>query len=149
MRAVVQRVGSSKVKVEGVTRGEISSGLLVYLGVGKDDNPESSRYMAEKILNLRIFPDEHGRMNRSLLESGGEILVISQFTLYADARKGRRPSYNRAALSDKAELLYRQFLSDLASAGVAVASGVFQSEMQVHTLNLGPVTILVDSDKEF
>ena len=149
MRAVVQRAGASKVKVEGITRGEISSGLLVYLGVGKEDTPACCSYMAEKIVNLRIFPDAVGRMNRSLLEAGGEILVISQFTLYADARKGRRPSYNRAALSDRAEILYRQFLTDLASLGVSVASGVFQAEMDVYSLILGPVTILIDSDKEF
>jgi D-aminoacyl-tRNA deacylase len=149
MRAVVQRVGPARVEVEGITRGEISSGLLVYLGVGKEDTANACRYVAEKLVNLRIFPDENGRMNRSLLEAGGEILVISQFTLYADTRKGRRPSYNRAALSDSAELLYRQFLTDLASLGAAVASGVFQAEMQVFSLNLGPVTILLDSEKEF
>ena len=149
MRAVVQRAGASKVEVDGITRGKISSGLLVYLGVGKEDTPASCSYMAEKIVNLRIFPDDAGRMNRSLLEAGGEILVISQFTLYADARKGRRPSYNRAALSDRADFLYRKFLTDLASLGVTVKSGVFQAEMNVYSLILGPVTILVDSDKEF
>jgi D-tyrosyl-tRNA(Tyr) deacylase len=127
--------------------GEISAGLLVLLGVGRGDSPESALYLAEKIANLRIFPDEAGKMNRSLVEVGGAALVISQFTLYGDTRGGRRPSYIQAAPPEDANRLYEEFVRCLHSLGVRVGTGVFQAHMAVESVNDGPVTILLDSEK--
>jgi len=147
VRAVVQRVSHASVTVEGQVAGEIRAGLLILLGVGRVDNPESAAYLAEKISNLRIFADDAGKMNRSLLDTGGAALVVSQFTLYADTRGGRRPSYIQAAPPEEAVRLYEEFVRLLRAAGVTVATGVFQAHMQVELVNDGPVTILLDSEK--
>lgn len=147
MRAVVQRVSHASVTVEGQVAGEIRAGLMILLGVGRVDNPESAAYLAEKISNLRIFADDAGKMNRSLLDTGGAVLVVSQFTLYADTRGGRRPSYIQAAPPEEAVRLYEEFVRLLRAAGVTVATGVFQAHMQVELVNDGPVTILLDSEK--
>lgn len=149
MRAVVQRTLACSVVVAGETVGQISSGLLVYLGVEADDDERDARYLADKVINLRIFEDDAGKMNLSVSELGREILVVSQFTLQADARKGRRPSYNRAAAPEKAEKLYRFFLDELAGRGIPPASGSFGAHMEVQYTNDGPVTILIDSKKSF
>ena len=147
MRAVVQRVSHASVMVEGQLAGEIRAGLLILLGVGRLDNPESSAYLAEKISKLRIFADDAGKMNRSLIDTGGAALVVSQFTLYADTRGGRRPSYIQAAPPEEAVRLYEEFVRLLRAAGVTVATGVFQAHMEVELVNDGPVTILLDSEK--
>ncbi len=146
MRAVVQRVVRARVTVGAQVAGEISAGLLVLLGVGRGDSPESALYLAEKIANLRIFPDEAGKMNRSLVEVGGAALVISQFTLYGDTRGGRRPSYIQAAPPEDANRLYEEFVRCLHSLGVRVGTGVFQAHMAVESVNDGPVTFLLDSE---
>jgi D-tyrosyl-tRNA(Tyr) deacylase len=148
LRAVIQRVSRASVTVEGRVAGDIGSGILVLLGVGRSDNLESAAYLAEKIANLRIFSDEAGKMNLSLLDVGGSALVVSQFTHYGDTRGGRRPSYIQAALSDEAARLYEGFIGLLRSAGITVATGVFQAYMQVELVNDGPVTILLDSEKK-
>jgi D-tyrosyl-tRNA(Tyr) deacylase len=148
LRAVIQRVSRASVTVEGRVAGEIGSGILVLLGVGRSDNLESAAYLAEKIANLRIFSDQAGKMNLSLLDVSGSALVVSQFTLYGDTRGGRRPSYIQAALPDQAARLYEGFIGLLRSAGVTVATGVFQAHMQVELMNDGPVTILLDSEKK-
>jgi D-tyrosyl-tRNA(Tyr) deacylase len=137
------------VRVGGGLVGSISRGLLVYLGVGDEDDEAHLHYLADKIVNLRIFEDEEGRMNRSLLETGGELLVVSQFTLWGDARKGRRPSYSRAAAPERAESLYLQFIEECKKTGLTVRSGVFGAMMDVSYTNYGPVTILLDSEKLF
>ena len=147
MRAVIQRVGRASVAVEGRVAGEIGAGVLVLLGVGRTDNPESAAYLAEKIANLRIFSDEAGKMNLSLLDVSGAALVVSQFTLYADTRGGRRPSYIQAAAPEEANRLYEEFVSAMRTLGVRVETGVFQAHMQVELVNDGPVTILLDSEK--
>ncbi len=147
MRAVVQRVTSASVTVDGRVAGEIGAGLVVLLGVSRADNPESAAYLAEKIANLRIFSDEAGKMNRSLVDMGGSALVVSQFTLYGDTRGGRRPSYIQAAPPEEANPLYEEFVRSMRSLGVAVETGVFQAHMQVELVNDGPVTILLDSEK--
>ena len=147
MRAVVQRVSHARVTVDGRVAGEIRAGLLILLGVGRLDHPESAAYLAEKISNLRIFADDAGKMNRSLLDTRGAVLVVSQFTLYADTRGGRRPSYIRAAPPEDAVRLYEEFVRLLRAAGITVATGVFQAHMQVELVNDGPVTILLDSEK--
>ena len=149
MRAVIQRVTRARVAVEGRTAGEISSGLLILLGVGKADNPEASSFLAEKIANLRIFSDEAGKMNRSILDTGGSALVVSQFTLYADTRGGRRPSYVQAAAPEDANRLYEEFIRSLRSLGLRVETGVFRAHMEVELVNDGPVTILLDSEMAF
>jgi D-aminoacyl-tRNA deacylase len=149
MRAVVQRVSECSVHVDGRLTGEIGAGLLVYLGVGRRDTEADARALCEKILNLRIFTDEQNKMNRSLLDTRGDILVVSQFTLYGDAREGRRPSYTEAADAETARRLYEHALSLFARSGLRVASGEFQAMMQVRYTNMGPVTILVDSEKTF
>jgi D-tyrosyl-tRNA(Tyr) deacylase len=149
MRAVIQRVTRARVAVEGRTAGEISSGLLILLGVGKADNPEASSSLAEKIANLRIFPDEAGKMNRSILDTGGSALVVSQFTLYGDTRCGRRPSYVQAAAPEDANRLYEEFIRSLRSLGLRVETGVFRAHMEVELVNDGPVTILLDSEMAF
>ena len=149
MRAVVQRTGSARVEVDNRIVGEIGKGLLVYLGIGNEDTEKDLLYLVEKLVNLRIFPDEGGKMNRSVLDIKGGILVVSQFTLYADARKGRRPSYNKAAEPGKAEKLYKKFLDSLGERNIRVSAGIFQAEMNVVSQNEGPVTILLDSQKTF
>lgn len=149
MRCVVQRVKSCKVKVDEEIVGAIERGLLVYVGVSSDDTDRDVDYCAEKVLNMRIYPDEKGKMNLSVLETGGGVLAVSQFTLYGDMRKGRRPSYNRAAQPDKAAAAYEKFLNAVRNAGIDIQSGRFQTKMEVSYINEGPVTILVDSEKNF
>ena len=149
MRAVVQRVKNAKVEIEQKIVGAIGSGLLVFLGVGEADTEEDCDYLANKIGHLRIFADENGLMNLSVLETSGSVLVVSQFTLWADCRKGRRPSFIAAAAPDKANKLYEYFIGLLRSQGLTVATGQFQEMMDVHLINDGPVTILLDSQKFF
>ncbi|MDH4009977.1 MAG: D-aminoacyl-tRNA deacylase [Desulfobacterales bacterium] len=145
MRAVVQRVKQSSVKTNGEMVGRIGQGLLVLLGVAKGDRAEDADYLANKILNLRIFEDEDGKMNRSLLEIGGELLAVSQFTLLADCRKGRRPSFIAAAEPGKATELYEKFVERVRQTGVAVQTGRFRAMMEVALINDGPVTIIIES----
>jgi D-tyrosyl-tRNA(Tyr) deacylase len=147
MRTVVQRVSRARVVVEGKVTGEIGPGLLVLLGVARDDSSAAASYLADKVANLRIFDDDQGKMNRSLLETGGSVLVVSQFTLYGDTRGQRRPSYLRAASPEQAKALYEQFVAALRALGVRVETGVFQAMMSVELVNEGPVTILMDSEK--
>jgi D-tyrosyl-tRNA(Tyr) deacylase len=147
LRAVVQRVTRARVTVDARVAGGISNGLVVLLGVGRQDTEESAAYLAEKIANLRIFADEAGKMNRSLVETGGSALVVSQFTLYGDTRRGRRPSYTRAAPPEEANRLYEEFVRALGAHGIHVETGVFQAHMEVELVNDGPVTLLLDSEK--
>ena len=149
MRAVVQRVSRAKVTVEQKVTGEIGAGLMILLGVGKEDKSEVAAAMAEKLANLRIFEDSGGKMNLSLRDVKGSALVVSQFTLYGDARGQRRPSFISAAPPDLAKQLYEEFCEALKKLGVPVATGIFQAMMSVELVNEGPVTILVDSDKTF
>ncbi|WP_010586649.1 D-aminoacyl-tRNA deacylase [Schlesneria paludicola] len=149
MRAVVQRVSRAKVTVAGEVVGEIERGLLVLLGVSEDDTQDDASYLAEKIVSLRIFPDDDEKMNRSLLDVAGRMLVVSQFTLYGDCRKGRRPSFIKAARPEQADNLYRIFVAEVQGRGVPTATGRFQTHMDVELVNDGPVTLLVDSRKEF
>jgi D-tyrosyl-tRNA(Tyr) deacylase len=149
MRAVVQRVSRARVTVEGRATGEIGSGLMILLGVGREDTPAVAASMAEKIANLRIFEDDQGKMNRSLLDVRGAALVVSQFTLYGDARGQRRPSFISAAPPEKAKALYEKFSATMQALGIIVATGIFQAMMSVELVNEGPVTILLDSDKTF
>jgi D-tyrosyl-tRNA(Tyr) deacylase len=148
MRAVVQRVKESKVEVKGAIVGAIGPGLLILLGVGKDDSEKDCEYLANKIAHLRIFPDSDGLMNISLLETGRSALVVSQFTLWGDTRKGRRPSFARAAPPDKARGLYEYFIGLLKKQGIHVATGRFQEMMEVFLVNDGPVTLILDSTKD-
>jgi D-aminoacyl-tRNA deacylase len=149
MRAVVQRVSRARVTVEGRTTGEIGAGLMILLGVGKEDNAKVAAAMAEKLANLRIFEDAAGKMNLSLLETKGGALVVSQFTLYGDARGQRRPSFVSAAPPELAKQLYEEFCKAMKRLGITVATGIFQTIMSVELVNEGPVTILIDSDKTF
>lgn len=149
MRAVVQRVSRASVTVEGRVAGEIGSGLMILLGVGREDTPAVAASFAEKVANLRIFEDDQGKMNRSLLDVKGAALVVSQFTLYGDARGQRRPSFISAAPPELAKALYKEFTVAMQGLGVTVATGVFQTTMSVELVNEGPVTILLDSDKAF
>jgi D-tyrosyl-tRNA(Tyr) deacylase len=149
MRAVVQRVSRAKVTVEGRVSGEIGAGLMVLLGVGREDSAAVAASLAEKVANLRIFEDEQGKMNRSLLDVKGAVLVVSQFTLYGDARGQRRPSFISAAPPEQAATLYEEFNKALRGLDVTVATGIFQTMMSVELVNEGPVTILLDSDKQF
>jgi len=150
MRAVVQRVSRASVEVDGRRVGAIGPGLLVLLGAGAGDGAAEVAYMVDKVVNLRIFPDEAGKMNRSVLEVGGGVLAVSQFTLYGDARKGRRPAFTGALEPGAAEALYLELVAGLRAAGVAeVATGVFGAMMEVELVNSGPVTILLDSGKAF
>jgi len=149
MRAVVQRVSRARVTVEGGVTGEIGAGLMILLGIGRNDAPANATTMAEKTANLRIFEDDEGKMNRSLLDVKGSALVVSQFTLYGDARGQRRPSFVAAAPPDEAKKLYEEFCETLRKLGVTVATGVFKAMMSVESVNEGPVTILLDSDKTF
>ncbi len=149
MRAVVQRVSRARVTVQNSMTGEIATGFVILLGIGRNDTPAVAVHLAEKIANLRIFEDDQGKMNRSLLDAAGSALVVSQFTLYGDARGQRRPSFIAAAPPEQAKTLYEEFNEALRSLGVTVATGVFQAMMSVELVNEGPVTILLDSDKTF
>jgi D-tyrosyl-tRNA(Tyr) deacylase len=149
MRAVVQRVTGARVEVAGDIVGEIADGFLVLLGVARDDAQTDADYLAEKIVNLRVFTNGQGKMNLSLSDMGGAVLVVSQFTLYADTRRGRRPSYIDAAEPDKANALYEYFVERVRAQGIKVETGVFQVMMKVSLINDGPVTILLDSRKAF
>jgi D-tyrosyl-tRNA(Tyr) deacylase len=144
MRAVLQRVTMARVEVDGAVVGEIGAGLLILLGVTKTDTAPQAELLADKILNLRIFSDDAGKMNRSLLDTGGALLVVSQFTLYGDCRKGRRPSFDRAAPAEQAKTLYEQFVAAARRSGVRVETGVFQAHMAVSLVNAGPVTLIVE-----
>jgi len=145
MRALIQRVLKAEISVDGQVVGSIGPGLLVFLGVGQGDTPNGADYLLDKILSLRIFSDEHSRMNRNLLDVGGALLVASQFTLYANTRKGRRPSFELAAPPDLAKQLYDYFLCQASKSGVVLQAGVFQAHMQVSLINDGPVTLLIDT----
>jgi len=149
MRAVVQRVSRAKVTVDAETTGEIGLGLLVLLGVGRGDEESGADYLAEKIIGLRIFEDDGGKMNRSVVDVGGAVLVVSQFTLYGDVRKGKRPSFEDAAPPARARELYECFVGRIRAGGVRCETGRFQEMMSVELVNEGPVTILVDSGKGF
>jgi D-tyrosyl-tRNA(Tyr) deacylase len=149
MRVVLQRVTQARVVVDGKITGEIGPGLVVLIAVGRGDAAVAAGSMAEKIVNLRIFGDEQGKMNRSVLDTGGAILAVSQFTLYGDARGQRRPSFIQAAAPEAGKLLYEEFVKALHGHGVRVETGVFQAHMSVELTNDGPVTILLDSDKTF
>lgn len=149
MRAVVQRVSEASVRVEGRLVAHIDAGLLVLLGVGREDSQSDADYLADKIVNLRIFPDEAGQMNRSLLETQGAALVVSQFTLYGDCRRGRRPGFSAAASPEEANRLYEYLVSRVRATGVRTEAGVFRAMMDVALVNQGPVTLLLDSRRSF
>jgi D-tyrosyl-tRNA(Tyr) deacylase len=144
MRIVVQRVAKARVAVGGETVGRIGRGLLLLIGIGRDDGEEELRWMANKVLNLRIFEDEEGRMDRSLLDIGGEILAVPQFTLYGDVRRGRRPSFDAAAPPQEAEPWFQQFIEELKRSGLRVEQGVFGAHMEVELINDGPVTLILE-----
>ena len=146
MKLVLQRVTEARVLVSDSTVGEIRNGLVVFLGVGKSDTPEDADYLLDKLLGLRIFSDREGKMNINIQESGGELLIVSQFTLYADCRKGRRPSFDPAAPPHQAHELYRYFVEEARKSPVNVQTGHFQAMMKVHIVNDGPVTIVLDSE---
>lgn len=149
MRAVIQRVESASVSVEGEIRGQIGAGFLVLIGVEEGDGDADFRYIAEKVPNLRVFEDEQGKMNRSLLDVGGELLAVSQFTLLGDARGGRRPSFITAARPETADPMYERLVADWRARGIRVETGVFGAHMKVSLVNDGPVTILLDSRRRF
>lgn len=149
MRAVAQRVSRAQVSVAGSVSGKIGVGLMVLLGIGEDDHQDDAVYLAEKLVGLRVFPDHDGKMNLSLIDIAGSMLVVSQFTLFGDCRKGKRPSFIRAARPEKAVELYQVFIAEVAGRGVSVATGQFQQHMDVELVNDGPVTLLVDSRRDF
>ncbi len=144
MRAIIQRVREARVEADGEITGSIRSGLLLLLGISKDDSPAGADYLLDKIVNLRIFEDENGKMNRSLLDTDGELLVVSQFTLYGDCSKGRRPSFDRAAPAEEARILYEHFVSRAQASGIPTQTGRFQAKMTVHLVNDGPVTLICE-----
>lgn len=147
MKAVIQRVKYANVTVDGVVTGRIGQGLLVFAGIGPDDTQKDVDFIADKIANLRVFQDDGGKMNRSVLDVGGAVLLISQFTLFADCRRGRRPDFTAAAPSELAQQLYQQVIDAVGERGVPVQTGVFAADMQIEALNDGPVTLLLDSRK--
>jgi len=147
MRIVLQRVKRARVDVAGETVGSIGIGLVIFLGVTQADNPVDAEYLADKVIHLRVFADQAGRMNRSLVETGGALLVVSQFTLYGDSRKGRRPSFDQAAGPEQARALYEHFIQRLKFSNIAVETGIFQAEMEIHLINDGPVTFILDSKR--
>ncbi len=149
MRAVVQRVSRAAIEIDGMNTATIGRGLVIFLGIRGGDSANDCIWMAEKIIHLRIFPDRDGKMNTSLADMGGEMLIVSQFTLYGDCRKGRRPGFSAAAPPEIAEPLYNQFIEEVKRRGIPVATGTFQTEMAVDLVNDGPVTILLDSEKNF
>ena len=149
MRVVVQRVKEAGVEVNGKTVGEIGKGFLLLLGVGRDDSEADVNDLVDKILGLRVFEDENGKMNHNITKTGGEVLVVSQFTLFGDCRKGRRPSFDQAAPPELAENLYTRFVENLKEKGIRVKTGKFGEIMEVHLTNSGPVTLLLDSKKRF
>ena len=149
MRIVLQRVVDARVEVDGEVTGAIGRGFLLLLGVGADDSEKDADYLVNKTVGLRVFNDEQGKMNLSVQDVAGGVLVVSQFTLYGDLRKGRRPSFDRAAAPEKARALYEYFIKQLEATGVPVATGVFQAEMKVHLVNDGPVTFIYDAAKLF
>ena len=149
MRACIQRVNEASVTVAGTVVGEIGRGLVVLLGVGQRDTQEDARYLADRVAGLRVFEDHEGKMNRSLQDIGGAVLAISQFTLYGDCRKGRRPSFTRAAPPELAETLYETFVAAVGVQGIRVETGQFRANMSVALVNDGPVTLLLDSSKSF
>lgn len=149
MRAVVQRVRRAAINIDGINTAAIGRGLVIFLGIRGSDNAVDLSWLADKIIHLRIFPDGNGKMNTSLADIGGEMLIVSQFTLYGDCRKGRRPGFSTAAPPEFAEPLYNQFIEEVRKRGIPVATGTFQAEMAVDLVNDGPVTILLDSEKTF
>jgi D-tyrosyl-tRNA(Tyr) deacylase len=149
MRAVIQRVNQASVQINGITTGKIGSGLVVLLGIRTDDTSKDLQWLADKIVHLRIFDDKKGKMNISLADIGGEMLIISQFTLYGDCRKGRRPGYSNSAPPEIAEPLYQQFIKEVKDHRITVATGTFRASMEVALVNDGPVTLLLDSEKTF
>jgi len=149
MRAVIQRVSSARVVIEGKEHSSIGPGLLVLIGVEKEDTAQDAEMLANRIVELRIFEDEAGKMNRSIREVGGQLLAVSQFTLLGDCRRGRRPSFDPAAPPDIARTLYERFVSEVQASGIQVATGVFQAMMDVELTNQGPVTFILDSRKRF
>ncbi len=149
MRAVIQRVRRASVTINGTVHGEIGRGMVVLLGIHGNDRLTDLQWLAEKVVNLRIFDDQQGKMNLSLADIAGAMLIISQFTLYGDCRKGRRPGFSSAAVPDIAEPLYHRFIEEIKNKQVKVASGIFQAAMDVELVNEGPVTLLLDSEKQF
>ena len=149
MRAVIQRVIRASVEIDGQITGSISNGLVVFLGIHKSDGDKQINWMLEKILNLRVFPDPSGKMNISLADINAEMLIVSQFTLYGDCRKGRRPGYSEAAPPELASSIYERFIKKADQSGIRIATGTFQAMMHVNLVNDGPVTLLLDSDKTF
>ncbi|MFZ5586459.1 MAG: D-aminoacyl-tRNA deacylase [Thermodesulfobacteriota bacterium] len=149
MRAVVQRVSRARVEVDGRVAGEIGPGLMVLLGVGQADAQADADWLADKIAGLRVFPDAAGKLNLALRDAGGQVLVVSQFTLWGDCARGNRPGFSRAAAPEPAQALYRRFVERLSDKGLTVATGVFGAMMDVHLTNQGPVTLLIDSEKSF
>lgn len=149
MRAVAQRVTRGSVTVEGDVKGEIGPGLVVLLGVGHGDTEKDAQYLADKVANLRVFEDEQGKMNLSVLDTGGAVLTVSQFTLYGDCRKGRRPGFSEASPPEEARDLYEIFVRELEKLGLRVATGCFREHMMVEIINDGPVTLLLDSKRNF
>src|SRR5437762_8217828 len=149
MRAVIQRVSAARVIIDEKEYSRIGPGMLVLVGVEKDDTGEDAGMLARRIVELRIFEDESGKMNRSIAETGGQILAVSQFTLLGDCRKGRRPSFDPAAPPDVAKTLYERFVNEIDALGIAIATGVFQATMNIELMNQGPVTFILDSRKRF
>jgi len=149
LRAVVQRVKKAKVTVDGRVTGSVEHGILLLLGIGQNDQDKDLQYIFDKTINLRIFEDDQGKMNRSLIDVGGQLLVVSQFTLHGDCRKGRRPGFSAAAPADKANAMYEQFIQKSRDAGITTATGEFGAMMDVELVNSGPVTLLLDSEKTF